>query len=343
MRLRRGVLAVGLLFLTMSGVQGAMASDIAERAGELHTISPTETPSPTTEPTAVPTDESTVEPTATTVPDGELIPVHVAVWLCEGAKCAEPAEIVSGASIGVIDTASGQQVAGCVTGGDPAGCGVGVPVNSDWEFAWDDSTIPAGYVFDSIAVVTGGGWDGDAYIIQFVPAPVEPQVETVHVGVMLCDSADCVADGELLAGVGVASVDTTSNTQVDNCETGGDPAVCEIDVPLYSPWTLTWDSTVIPDGYHYIGELAVVEGGAYPVVYLIRLVPDAVPTVTPAETVTPVATVTPDPTKAPVTGLPKTGAGEDVAGNGAVVAAMLAASAIGLAVFGAVATRRRSA
>lgn len=343
MRLRRGVLAVGLLFLTMSGVQDAMASDIAGSADELPTIEATEVPSPTSEPTAVPTYESPVEPTATTVPNGELMPVHVAVWLCEGAKCAEPTEIVSGASIGVIDTASGQQVAGCVTGGDPAGCGVGVPVDADWEFTWDESTIPAGYVFDSVAVVTGGGWDGDAYIIQFVPAPVEPQVETVHVGVMLCNSAACVADGEHLVGVGVASVDTNTNTQVDNCETAGDPAVCEIDVPLYSPWTLTWDSTVIPDGFHYIGELAVVQGGAYPVVYLIRLVPDDVPTVTPVATDTPVATVSPAPTKAPVTGLPKTGTGEDMSGNGAVVAAMLAASGIGLAIFGAVAMRRRSA
>lgn len=320
MRLRCGVLAVGLMFLTMTGAPGAVAAETVDGAAD-----------------PLPTIEAPTQPAETVAPEPELTPVHVAVWLCDDAKCPTPAEIVSGVAVSTVDSTTNQVVAGCVTAGDPAGCSLGVPAYSEWTFAWDDSTIPAGYVFDSVAVVTGGGWEGEAYIIQFVPAPAEPQLETVHVGVMLCDSADCAADGELLAGVGVASVDTDTNAQVDNCETAGDPAVCEIDVPLNAPWTFTWDFTAIPEGYHSIGEPSVVEGGAYPTVYLIRLVPDAGPTHVP--TVTPVAIAT----AAPVTGLPKTGAGEPSLVSGTAGAVILMASALGLAGLGIIARRRRPA
>ncbi|MGC4107659.1 MAG: hypothetical protein QM753_15165 [Thermomicrobiales bacterium] len=326
MRLRRGVLAVGLMILSVTSVTGALASEGVDGAAE---------PLPTIEAPVSSTVEPTALPTGTVAPEPELMPAHVVVWLCEEAKCPEPTQIVSGVEVGVVD-GSGQQIAGCVTGGDPAGCELGVPVGESWNFTWNDATIPAGYVFDSVATVTGGGWEGEAYILQFVPAPDEPQVETVHVGVMLCADASCT-DGEMLAGIGVASVNANTNAQVDNCETAGDPAVCAIDVPLYAPWSLTWDSTAIPDGYRYIGELEVVvtERGDYPVLYLVRLVPESVSTVTP--------TVSPLPTKVPVSGLPKTGAGEDGSAGDSPAVAILALAAAGLAGLGVAASRRRSA
>lgn len=340
MRLRRGVLAVGLMLMSVMAVgPGAVASEPGD-AKSLPTIDAAAEPSPTGEPTAVPspTGEPTVAPSPTGVSGGEQVPVHVAVWLCDGPKCPEPTGVIAGVTVGAVD-AAGQVLAQCVTAGDPAGCDFTVPAGADWTFSWDESAVPEGYIFDSVAVVTGGGWEGEAYIIQFVPSPVEPQVETVHVGVMLCESADCEADGTLLAGIGVASVDTATNTQVDNCETAGDPAVCAIDVPLYAPWTFTWDATAIPDGYHFIGELAVVQGGAYPVVYLIRLVPDGVPTVTPAAPTVP-PTAVPAATKAPVTALPKTGAGSDTPAGAVALAAMLAVAAAGLAGLGVASARR---
>lgn len=334
MRLRRGgVLALGLMFLTLTGAPAAMAADGTPEPISLD-------PSPTVEATASPTVEPTAVPTGTEAPQPDLVPVHVAVWLCDEAKCPEPAQILAGVTVSAVDSAN-LPLTQCVTAGDPAGCDFAVPAGVDWTLGWDDAAIPAGYVFDGIATVTGGGWEGEAYIIQFVPAPVEPQVETVHVGVMLCESAACEADGALLAGIGVASVETATNTQVDNCETAGDPAVCAIDVPLYSPWTFTWDSTAVPEGYRYIGELAVVQGGAYPVVYLIRLVPDDVPAMTPTTPAVP--TVAPAPTGVPVSGLPKTGAGMDTPAHGLTAIAMLAvmASAAGLAGLGAAVVRRR--
>ncbi|MGC4190740.1 MAG: hypothetical protein QM589_06205 [Thermomicrobiales bacterium] len=310
-----------------------MASDAVDGPDELPTIGATGVPTGTVAPTMVSTEPAEPTQVPTEEPSSDLVPVHVAVWLCGDAKCPEPVQIVAGVLVGAVETGSGQLLAECLTTDDAAGCSFSVPAGTDWTLRWDESAIPAGYVFDSVSTVTGGGWEGEAYILQFVPVPEEPQVETVHAGVMLCDDARCT-DGELLAGIGVASVDTGTNAQVDNCETAGDPAVCAIDVPLYAPWSLTWDSTAIPDGYRYIGELAVVDGGAYPVLYLIRLVPDDVPTVVP--------TVSPSPTKVPVSGLPKTGAGDNTPGAGlGAGAAMLAVSAFGLAGLGAVAMRRR--
>ncbi|MGB3328735.1 MAG: hypothetical protein WBA46_07260 [Thermomicrobiales bacterium] len=330
--------------MTVGSLHSALASDLGSMDA-----TPTIDAAQASSPTAVPTMEATTvptaaEPTPTDVPSGDMVPVHVAVWLCQTAKCPNPTTIVAGASVGLVDTTSGEQIAGCVTSGDPAGCDVEVPANASWAFVWDASTIPPGYDFDSVATVSGGGWPGEAYILQFVPTPAEPRLETVHVGVMLCDSADCVGNGTLLAGVGVASVDTNTNTQVDNCETAGDPAACAIDVPAFAPWIFTWDSTVIPDGYHYIGELSVVTGGAYPVMFLIRLVPDSVatPTATPTEVTTPAPTVAAAPTKVPVSSLPKTGAGDVGQGTGDIAGLLLVASVAALAGY-AVVNRRRHA
>lgn len=172
------------------------------------------------------------------------------------------------------------------------------------------------------AVVGGMGVAG-ASAQDASPMP-DPEMTTLAVNTVLCDDASCES-WVTVDGATISALDADTNEVISTCDVSAvaAPEGCGLEVPTDdSQYLLSWDESLIPEGYVQAGDPFVVEfAPVHPNVLTLAFAPEAADDDDDAAA-TPVAD------DDSVTALPSTGTGDDGIGGGAMALAGLASLAV---------------
>jgi hypothetical protein len=184
-------------------------------------------------------------------------------------------------------------------------------------------------IIATLALVSGMGLTA-ANAQDATPEDPGTEVTQLAVNTVLCDDASC-AEGawSSVDGAVISALDTESGDVISSCEVlaTAAPEGCALDVPADdSLYTLSWDTSLIPEGYVQAGDPFIVEfAPVHPNVLTLAFAPEAAD----GDDGTPAATPVPDgDDDSAVTALPSTGTSDSGIDGGTMASAALASLAV---------------